>query len=227
MPKSAAQLNREIAASLAKKPRSHTTHATLTRSPYGHELFRTDEKKPPSEVIARRQTADDKAVSLWNDGSLTWGRMGTVIKGSAHPRTDAQIREALAAGHLMMGEIELYDSDDVPRLIEVARKVARRNGLPGDVRREFAKGRPLRPHWQVQETDRDGRPTVRVWRLPRITHPGLVIWDEVRGSHGARYRVMTEILERGRRSGTLADTGVRFKDLASLDKYLRETSALR
>lgn len=224
MPKSAAQLNREIAASLTKTRRSH---ATLTRSPYGHELFKTDAKTPTPEVIAQRKTADDKAVSLWNDGSLTWGRMGTVIKGSPHARTDEQIRAALAAGWLVMGEIELYDSDDVPRLIEVARKVARRNGLPGDVRREFAKGCPLRPHWQVQETDRDGRPTVRVWRLPRITHPGLVIWDEVRGSHGARYRVMTEILERGRRSGTLADTGVRFKDLASLDKYLRETSALR
>lgn len=224
MAKSAARLNREIAAHLAKSRRSH---ATLERSPYGHELFKTSDQTPKAEVIAQRKTADDKAISLWNDGSLTWGRMGTVIKGSPHARTDAQIREAFAAGHLVMGDVELYDADDVPRLIEVARKVARRGGLPGDVRREFAKAAPLRPHWEVQETDRDGRPTVRVWRLPRISHPGMVIWDEVRGSQGARYRVMTEIMERGRRSGTLSDTGVRFKDLASLAKYLRETSEMR
>lgn len=120
-----------------------------------------------------------------------------------------------------------HETDEVPRLIEAARKVARRGGVAGDLRREFAKDAPLRPHWVVQETDRGGRPTVRVWRLPRISHPGVVIWDEVRGSHGARYRVMTEIMERGRRSGTLADTGVRFEDLASLSKYLRETSELR
>lgn len=197
----------------------------MERSPYGHEIFKTS-PKPKSEIIARRKTADDKVVALWNDGSLTWGSWN-VIKGSPHARTDAQIREALAAGWLVMGEIELYDADDVPRLIDVARKVAHRGGLPGDVRREFAKGRPLKPHWQVQEADRDGRPTVRVWRLPRLSHPGLVIWDEVRGSHGERYRVMTEIIERGRRTGTLADTGVRFKDLASLSKYLHETSELR
>lgn len=221
--KTSAQLNREIAASLAKKSRSHST---LERSPYGHELFKTG-TTPKPEVIAQRKTADDKTISLWNDGSLTWGRMGTVIKGSPHPRTDTQIREALKAGHLVMGEIELYDAADVPRLIEVARKVTRRGGQPGDLRREFAKDAPLKPKWQVQEADRDGRPTVRVWRLPRLSHPGMVIWDEVRGSHGARYRVMTEIIERGRRSGTLADTGVRFKDLASLSKYLRETSELR
>ena len=223
MPKSAAQLNREIAASLAKKSRSHST---IERSPYGHELFKTDAKKPKAEIIARRRTSDGKEVALWNDGSLTWGRWN-VIKGSPNAKTPVQIEQALRAGWLFMGEVELYDADDVPRLIEVARKVAKRGGQPGDVRREFAKDAPLKPQWQVQEADRQGRPTVRVWRLPRLSHPGMVIWDEVRGSHGARYRVMTEIVERGRPSGTLADTGVQFKDLTSLSKYLRETSQLR
>jgi len=222
MQKSAAQLDREIAASLAKKSRAHST---LERSPYGHELFKTD-AKPKPEIIARRKTSDDKAVSLWNDGSLSWGAWN-VIKGSPQARTDAQIRDALKAGWLVMGEVELYDADEVPRLIEVARKVAGRGGLPGDLRREFAKDAPLKPKWQVQEADREGRPTVRVWRLPRLSHPGMVIWDEVRGSRGARYRVMTEIVERGRRTGTLMDTGVRFKDLSSLGKYLRETNQLR
>lgn len=200
MRKSAAQLDREIAGALAKKG--------------------------TAEIIAKRSTADGKHVLLWNDGTLTWALYNT-IKGSPWPRTDAQIREALKAGWLVMGEVELYDAAEVPRLIEVARKIARRGGTPGDLRSAFAKSSPLKPHWVVQETDRDGRPTVRVWRLPRISHPGVVIWDEIRGSRGARYHVMTEVMERGRPSGTLTSTGARFKDLTSLDKYLRETSVLR
>jgi len=200
-----------------------TSHATMQRSPYGHELFKTSSEKPDPQIIARRKTADGKIVQLWNDGTLTWA-LHNAIKGSPHPRTDDQIREALAAGHLVMGEIELYDADDVPRLIEVARKVAKRGGLPGDVRREFAKDAPLRPHWEVQEADRDGKPLVRVWKLPKMSHPGLAVWDEVRGSGGrGRYQVMQE-MKRG--SGTYAPTGVQFHDLASLSKYLRETSAV-
>lgn len=208
------------------KSRAKRSHSTLPRSPYGHELFKTSADRSKPEIIARRQTSDGKSVLLWNDGTLTWG-MYDSIKGSPRARTDSQIREALDAGWLVVGEIALYEADEVPRLIEVARKVARRGGSTSDLRSEFAKAAPLKPHWIVQEVDREGRPTVRVWRLPRISHPGVVIWDEIRGSHGARYRVMTEIMERGRGSGTLADTGVRFKDLTSLSKYLRETSALR
>lgn len=205
MAKSSAQLDREIAAALKK-----------------------------DEIIARRKTADDKAVALWSDGSLTWGGVGTVIKGSANPRTAAQIEEALAAGWLVMGDVELYDADEVPRLIEVARKAARRGGLPGDVRREFAKSAPLRPQWTVIEADRDGRPLVRAWVLPRLTHPGIAIWDEVRGSGGrGRYQVMREVtrgpapwLRGGRGSGAYESTGFQFHDLEKLAQHLRETSQL-
>jgi hypothetical protein len=197
MPKSAAQLQREINSALANKPKD--------------------------EIVARRKTSDHKDVALWSDGTLTWGRIGTVIKGSPHARTPAQVKDALDAGWLVMGEVELYDADDVTRLIEVARKVAKRGGLPGDVRREFAKDAPLKPVWEIQEADRDGKPTVRVWRLPRLSHPGLAVWDEVRGSHGKRYQVMQE-MQHG--SGTYTSIA-QFKDLASLSKYLRETSQLR
>lgn len=38
----------------------------------------------------------------------------------------------------------------------------------------------MRPqlHWTILSTDRDGKPTCRVCRLPRLTHPGLAIWHE-------------------------------------------------
>lgn len=178
-------------------------------------------------VIARRKTFDDKAVSLWSDGSLTWG-MGFVIKGSPSARTPAQVDQALTAGWLVLGEIEVHDADEVPALIVAARKVARRGGLPGDVRKELAREAPLRPIWTVIEADRAGRPLVRVWRLPRISHPGLAVWDEVRGSHGrGRYQVMQELRERGRGTDAYASTGMQFHDLGKLAAYLRETSQLR
>ncbi len=214
-----AKLDREIAAALAKK--------SPERSPYGHEIFKTGEKKR-DEVIAQRKTFDDKTVALWSDGSITWGRMGTVIKGSPNARTDAQIEQALAAGWLALGEVELCDADEVPGLIGAARKVAAKGGTPGDVRREFAKDAPLRPIWEVLEADRNGRPTLRVWRLPRLTHPGMAVWDTARTAHLGRYEVMTEmrgaVLGRRSTGGTYAPTGVRFHDLTKLAKYLRDTS---
>lgn len=199
MAKSPAQLDREIASIVARK-------------------------KP--EVIARRKTADDKAVSLWSDGSLTWGHWN-VIKGSPNARTDTQIQEALAAGWLAMGEMELYDADEVPRLIEVARKVARKGGLPGDVRQAFAAPGSLRPHWTVIETDRDGNPKLRVWRLPRMTHPGMAVWDYMGVRGRGRYHVMQELRAGGRGTRTYAPTGFDFNDLKALAEYLRETNQVR
>jgi hypothetical protein len=194
--KRAAQLDREIAASLASGAKD--------------------------TVLARRKTADGKIVALWSDGSLSWA-LGNVIKGSPNARTAAQVKEALAAGWLVLGEVELYDADEVSRLIAVARKAAQRGGDPGDVRKAFAEDAPLRPIWTVMEADRDGTPRVRVWKLPRLSHPGQAVWDETRGAHGrGRYHVMREV----GRSGTFKPTGVQFHDLRALAQYLRETSQL-
>lgn len=171
-------------------------------------------------IIARRQSADDKTVALWSDGAITGG-LGIYIKGSPCARTEAARVEALTAGWLVMGDVCLYDFSEVPSLIAAARKTARAGGDAGDMRRALAARPPLRPVWSVLETDRDGNPTLRVWRLPRVSHPGLAIWDDARGG-GGRYQVMTEI----QRSGTFAPTGVRYHTLAEVATYLDETSAL-
>jgi hypothetical protein len=183
-------------------------------------------------ILARRKTADDKVVMLHADGTLTWA-LGSAIKGSPNARTAAGIEEALTAGWLVMDNVELYDADDVPRLIAVTRKVAHQGGNHGDVRRAFAKQPPLKPHWTTLEADRDGKPTIRVWRLPRMSHPGLAVWDTLRNASRGRYEVMMEVragIGPGRRSeresGTYATTGVRFNDLDKLSQYLRETSQL-
>lgn len=197
--------------------------AAWRRRQGGNSRVRSHMNKAPAkdEVIARRKTYDDKAIALWSDGSLTWGGIGRTIDGSPNAKTPAAKEAALKAGWLVIGEVEVYDAEDVPRLIKAARKVAAKNGLPGDLRREFWKDAPLRPHWETYQTDRNGKPTIRTWRLPRVSHPGLVVWDRVTGAK--RYEVMHML---GRGSSTLATTGVRFDTLPELATYLRETSAL-
>ncbi len=121
-------------------------------------------------------------------------------------------------------------------LIEAARKVVRRaiargvQANPGDVRAELFRKAPLKPHWTTLEADRDGNPTLRVWRLPRLSHPGLAVWDTPRNASRGRYEVMTEVRAGGlgqRSEGvTYATTGIRFRDLEKLSQYLRETSSL-
>lgn len=183
--------------------------------------------KKSDEIIGQRKTADAKSVVLWSDGSLTWGRMGTVIKGSPHARTAAQIRDALAAGWLVLGDIELYDAAELPRLIAAARKTATRGpygGTPGEMRTEFARsasreGR-LTPSWTTLEADRGGKPTLRVWKLPRLLYGGLAVWDDRRapGASRGRYHVMREI----GRTGSYTATGDQFHDLDTLSDWLRE-----
>lgn len=167
--------------------------------------------------IAKRQTFEGTTVYLWPDGALTWS-FGTYIRGSAHPRSIEQSERALTAGWLVLGEVEIYDDEEVPDLIRAARWTAERGGLPGDLRRRFSELRApkLRPVWTVIETDRDGRPLIRCWILPRMIWPGLGVWWD-RGI----YSVWTEIA----RSGAYAPTGCEFSNLRELGKYLADLRA--
>lgn len=167
-------------------------------------------------IIARRMTADGKSVLLWADGSLTWA-LGHAIRGSAHPRTDAQRAMALRAGRLVLGDVCLYDGNEVSDLVAAARWAAKRDGLPGTMRARFSSRRQPkpRPQWTVLSADASGRPTERVWRLNRMQHPGLAIWNE-RG----RYSVMFEI----GRTGTFEPTGISGRSLAVVLSHLERST---
>lgn len=176
------------------------------------------ETKP--HVVARRPTADGKHVLLWDDGSLTWA-LGYHIRGGAHPRTLAQIEAARKAGWLVVGEVCLYTAAEVPDLVKAARWVAARSGLPGDVRKRYVEittPKGPRPNWIVLRTDRDGRPTVRVWRLPRLLYPGLIVWHE-RG----RYEVLREL---HRDAGAYEATGFRATTLREILTMLPKLKAV-
>lgn len=71
--------------------------------------------------------------------------------------------------------------------------------------------------WTVQETDRDGRPTLRTCRLDRIRWPGLAVWHE-RGV----YELMTVD-----RRGTSFRTGFVFKSQRDLLVHLESIRVTR
>lgn len=169
--------------------------------------------------IARRTLADGTALELWSDGSLC-RPLGFVVKGSARPRTARARREALAAGWLVLGECCLVDSGELAELIAAARWAAKRDGLPGTVRRRLAdqrrKSRRPAPAWTVTEADRSGKPRERQWILPRLgPWAGHAVLDVA--NPGARGRFVLCALD-GRTARPLID----FRRLSDLLDHLAD-----
>lgn len=166
------------------------------------------------EVIATRETAEGHSIKLWSDGSLTW-TMNQYVAGSPRARTPKNVELALRAGWLVLGDVELYNDSEVPSLVEAARWAAESGLGPGEVRERAGKilssAPVLHPTWTVLEADRDGFPTVRVWRLPRIRWPGLAVWLE-RGT----YTICRQL----GRSDTYESTGFAFTNLADVSTFL-------
>jgi hypothetical protein len=162
-----------------------------------------------ADTIASRETHDGKRIYLWSDGDLTWA-LGYAIRGVRLPRDGD-----LSVGWAVLGEVEIVDAADVPLLVKAAQK----GGRPGEIRTRFhamvqrrdePKSAPaVDLHWEVIETDRDGRVRSRVAKLPRMRFgSGLAIWNE-RG----KYEVVEEMPPRG--SGTYKPIGFSFSTLAA------------
>ena len=79
------------------------------------------------------------------------------------------------------------------------------------MRERLHRGATVRPVWTTLETDRDGKPTVQCWKLPRLRWPGLAVWREK-----GRYSVWSEI----GRSGSYSPSGLSFANLRELTRYL-------
>jgi hypothetical protein len=168
-----------------------------------------------AEVIARRKTMDGELVKLWNNGSITTSGFNVVVGQPA--RTQAQFELYLTAGWLLMGEVEVYDKSEIRSLLEAARWAAKRNLGPGGMRKRLAQQQQvtLKPIWTTLQADRDGRPTLQCWVLPRLRWPGLSVWRE----HGI-YSLGQEM---GRKSGIYEPTGFKFKNLKELTAHLLST----
>jgi hypothetical protein len=83
------------------------------------------------DVVARRKTYDGKTVKFWGDGAMTSG-MGGYVRGGRLPQSMIGI---------VAGEVELYDWDELPCLIKVAKRLGKRKRpvLPGTFRAEVGK----------------------------------------------------------------------------------------
>jgi len=172
---------------------------------------------PHPHEVATRRTADGYTVHAWSDGSLTWA-LGEYIRGSARPRTPEQQGRALRAARLVLDLLGFFDSDELPAVVAAARRAKGDRSSTLAILRGERGGRVsgLVPTWTTLEADRDGKPTLQVWTLPRMTHPGLAVWREK-----GLYRVMREMP--GRR-GTYTDTcftARNYRELATVLETIR------
>lgn len=73
----------------------------------------------------------------------------------------------------------------------------------------------MKPSWTVLEADASGRPRTRVWRLPRLLHPGVAIWHE---------RGVYEVMHQIGRTDTYLPSGIRGRTLRRVLATLRGTT---
>jgi len=79
-----------------------------------------------SYTIAQRRTFDGKFIYLWSDGMVTFA-LGQHIRGVGVARSAIQIKRDVEAGWLVMGDAELYEADEIARLVKSARRAVRQN----------------------------------------------------------------------------------------------------
>lgn len=163
--------------------------------------------------IARRRTCDNIGVILWSDGTLT-SFVGS-IKGLPYRQS---ARATLQAGWLFMGEVELWNYNELDTLYKACVWVAAHDGLPGSVRAFLNKPAPLRPNWIVAATDNRGTPTERIWRLPRLRWPDLAVFDTC--SAKKRYAIYVRIHNSNE---TYSPTGFVFATLSELQAHLESS----
>lgn len=186
--------------------------------------------EPHPHVISERRTLDGHGVELWSDGAILTP-FGQRVRGvpMRRPRRPESQRAALRAGWLFMGEVCIAHDDELGALYTACVDVAADDGLPGDVRAKLRQGNAtpiaLKPSWTVVAADSRGNPVERVWTLPRLRWPGLVVFDfcGTTGSARGRYRLFerrASVGACGRVGDALDDTGFAFRRLSDLFAHL-------
>lgn len=180
-------------------------------------------------VVARRRTADGIGIALWSNATVT-GFFGHALKG--FPTRSAAVDAAAArrdAMWLFAGEVEAYDLEECAVLYKAALTVARRGGIPGDVRAEFARlNEPkIRFAWVTTVADRDGRWVEQTARLDRMRWPGVVIGRTRAGYEVLYERRFTRLTHDSRTVvGVVHETsGFRCGDQRALVRFLLSTIA--
>lgn len=182
-----------------------------------------------THVVARRRTADGIGIALWSNATIT-GFFGHALKGLPTRSAPSDASARRDAMWLFAGEVGLYDLEECAVLYKAALTVARRGGLPGDVRAEFARlSEPkIRFAWVTTATDRDGRWTEQTARLDRMRWPGVIIGRTRAGYEVLYERRFTRLTHDSRTVvGYVHETsGFRCGDQRALVKFLLEMRAV-
>jgi hypothetical protein len=180
------------------------------------------------QVISRGVTADGKHIILWADGSLTWA-LGYAIRGAWMKPKPAKQEEARRAGWLLLGDAVLYDAAEIPDLVKAARWAVARDATPGAMRQRFKTLRQpkpiLKPVWITTRADRNGKPTERWWRLPRLgSLSGTAVLDNCSTGRRGRYEIAYLVGKNGN-DETYRDSGISFATLGETITFLAERIA--
>lgn len=73
-------------------------------------------------VIARRETADGRALTILSDGVILAGpaKFSPVLRGLGSPRSNYTAGKRLAAVALMLDDLSLFDIAEIPAVIKCA-----------------------------------------------------------------------------------------------------------
>jgi len=176
----------------------------------------------PHEVM-RRHTADGISVHLESDGKVI-GLFGRSLAGVPvrRPRTAESQRRALKAGRLLLNALGFYDAKELGALYADACEAARRGVEIRDVQRERKEAKPAPPplNWSTVHADRDGKPTERHARLPRLMWPDLAVADYCggSGSKNGRYVLLRRDTAEGRECWRVVNA---FRNLDALWAFVR------
>jgi hypothetical protein len=179
--------------------------------------------EPHPHEVMRRHTVDGISVHLESDGKVL-GLFGRSLRSVPvrRPRTATSHRLALNAGRMFMNALGFYSADELGQLYADAREAARRGVEIRDVQRERreAPAPPPALAWTVIHADRDGKPTERHARLPRLLWPDLAVADYCGGpgSKNGRYVLLRRDLAESREVWRKVAS---FKNLDALWAFVR------
>lgn len=172
-------------------------------------------------VVMERRTEDGKLIELSSDGAMavTWAR--SYIAGPM--RTAEGQERALKVGRAILSWAETMPEDEIADLYRRGRKLDPAPDSLADLRKrlEGAAKLPLLA-WRVTGADRQGRPTERHARLPRLRWPGMWVLDTCGGpgSSRGRYHLLAVVGANAAGDVTLSATGLEFRTLAALWAHL-------
>lgn len=110
-------------------------------------------------AIGRAKTANDSVVVLWGDGQVTWS-LGRGIKGVGVARSAYECDLDVEAGWLVLGDVCMYDDNEVAALVKAARRAVRQTyDAPLNAMRKYFAGYRIR-------TRKSGK--VFEWVPPRV-----------------------------------------------------------